>query len=127
MAARGKLERDENGRFVTTTEFYARLNVEYVRRKQRVDPARPTDAEILANPTDRFPRYRLRVFDTAWPWRASKGSAFTDALASGNARRDAEDRCLYLDACANIQRDPPMYLDRVRALERREARKRSEG
>lgn len=65
-------------------------------------------------PTDAHPRWRLRVFDRCWPWRATRGEALRDAVLSRNARRDVEDRVIYLDAVANIQRDPPHAIDQWR-------------
>lgn len=79
-------------------------------------PPQPTPEQIVANPTDRHPRWRLRVFDLCWPWRASMKEVLRDARSSGNGRYDEADRLTYLDAAANIQRDPPHALDRVRAM-----------
>lgn len=76
----------------------------------------PTPEEIIANPTERHPRYRLRVFDLRWPWRASIKEVLRDARMSGNARHDEADRVTYLDAVANIQQDPPTAYDRIRYL-----------
>lgn len=104
MASRGPLSRDWRGRFVAIVPV----------------PIGPTPAQIIAHPTDRHPRYRLRVFDRCWPWRASQREAVRDAVLSGNARRDQEDRLIYLDACANIQRDPPHYAARFRRPTRSE-------
>lgn len=121
MAARSALSRDRRGRFITVAEQFARLEAAFTPPERWVDPQRPSDAAILANPTDKYPRWRLRVFDTCWPWRATRGGVLRDALASGNARRDREDRVVYLDACANIQRDPPWPLDRYEMRQRRAA------
>ena len=63
----------------------------------------PTAEEIIAKPTERHPRFRLRVFDLCWPWRASYGEAARDALLSRNMGPDG-----YLDAAANVERDPPL-------------------
>jgi len=79
----------------------------------------PGAAVILRHPTDRYPRFRLRVFDLCWPWRASLREVVADALASHNARRDRDDRCIYLDAAAMIQRDPPHRSDVIRHHQRR--------
>ncbi|KQO58855.1 hypothetical protein ASF14_02800 [Sphingomonas sp. Leaf257] len=68
----------------------------------------------LAFPTDTHPRWRLRVFDTCWPWRATKSEALRDAVLSRNARRCPDDNTTYLDAAAAIQRDPPFASDRLR-------------
>ena len=76
-------------------------------------PTRPPPEQILAHPTERWPRYRLRVFDLCWPWRASHGEALRDASLSRNAQYDRADRELYLDAAAHIQRDPPARGIRV--------------
>lgn len=54
----------------------------------------------------REPRYRLRVFHRAWPWRASREEALDDAHDSGNARAGG------LLVPAVIQRDPPHAADR---------------
>lgn len=87
MAAGHTLTRDSRGRF-------------------RKAPPPPPDP--LVNPSDRHPRWRLRVFDRRWPWRRTRDEVFADAVASRNARRDTLDRVTYLDACACIQRDPPL-------------------
>lgn len=109
-------ERDARGRFVSDAEVMRRWEAAW--RPLEPTPG-PTPEQILANPTDAHPRWRLRVFDTTWPWRARRAEAYRDALASGNARRDYEDRQTYLDACAQLQRDPPFYLDRYRMRVRR--------
>ena len=105
------LRRDEYGRFA--------------RAPRSANPPRPWEpaaAEVLANPTEQYPRYRLRVFDLCWPWRATRGEAFEDAKLSGNATWDPNDRLLYLDACADIQRDPPSAMQRYELRRRRAAR-----
>jgi len=68
----------------------------------------------LMFPTDAHPRWRLRVFDRCWPWRATKSEALRDAVMSRNARRCPDDNVTYLDAAAAIQRDPPHYGDQLR-------------
>lgn len=68
----------------------------------------------VACPTDEHPRWRLRVFDNLWPWRATRGEAMRDAVVSRNARYCPDDNITYLDAAAAIQRDPPFYSDRLR-------------
>lgn len=73
----------------------------------------------LIYPTDANPRWRLRVFDKCWPWRATRSEALRDALLSRNARRCSEDNTTYLDAAAAIQRDPPHYGDQLRMRMRR--------
>ena len=119
MADRGPLNRDERGRFVSAAEQLRRVDAAWRARVLPV-PVRPTPAQILAQPTDRYPRWRLRVFDLCWPWRASKVEVTRDAVMSGNARRDRDG--VYLDACANIQRDPPWPYDRYLLRQRRRER-----
>lgn len=80
---------------------------------------RLVDPDPLTSPTDEHPRWRLRVFDLCWPWRATRREAFGDAVASRNAHFDREDSTTYLDAAAMIQRDPPHHLDRLRREQRR--------
>lgn len=75
-------------------------------RRSRV-ASLPQPSDPLRFPTQDAPRWRLRVFDRCWPWRATRGEALADAVASRNARRDMDDHIVYLDACANVQRDPP--------------------
>lgn len=88
MAGRGPVGRDRRGTIAA--------------------PVRPVHyPDPCVSPTQDRPRFRLRVFDRCWPWRASVGEVMADAVASRNARRDLDDRVTYLDACANIQRDPP--------------------
>lgn len=65
-------------------------------------------------PTDEHPRWRLRVFDNRWPWRATRAEAMRDAVVSRNARYCPDDNVTYLDAAAAIQRDPPFYSDQLR-------------
>ena len=102
------------GRFISHAEACALIVAAGDRRRrwERRERLGPPAAVILATPTDRFPRWRLRVFDRCWPWRASRGQAVADALASRNGRR--EDGTFYLDACAFIQRDPPPFLELAR-------------
>lgn len=117
MAARSPLGRDRRGRFITAAEELERINATLELHRAW----RPSAAHILANPTNLYPRWRLRVFDLCWPWRASVGEAIRDAIASGNARRDLEDRAVYLDCVANLQRDPPHYVHGYRLRQRRRA------
>ncbi|WP_454280214.1 hypothetical protein [Sphingomonas sp. Marseille-Q8236] len=72
------------------------------------------EPDPLNQPTDRHPRWRLRVFEKCWPWRASFKEALRDAVSSQNARRCPDDRFIYLDAAASIQRDPPHRYDQWR-------------
>lgn len=117
MAARDPLSRDRRGRFLSHAEQLRRLAAQPLPPLDR--PWEPAPEAILAHPTDRYPRYRLRVFDLCWPWRASRSEAVRDALASGNAHADRADG-VFLDCVANIQRDPPFYLDQLRVRRRRE-------
>ncbi|MDQ1229284.1 hypothetical protein [Sphingomonas sp. SORGH_AS_0879] len=73
----------------------------------------------LLYPTDENPRWRLRVFDNCWPWRATRREALRDAIMSRNARRCPDDRLIYLDAAAAIQRDPPHRYDQWKARSKR--------
>lgn len=68
----------------------------------------------LLFPTDDAPRWRLRVFDNCWPWRATRSEALRDAIVSRNARRCPDDNVTYLDAAAAIQRDPPFRSDQLK-------------
>lgn len=83
--------------------------------------ALPTPSDPLRHPTDDHPRWRLRVFDRRWPWRATRGEALRDALLSRNAMRESGG-AIFLDACAAIQRDPPFYSDMLAVRRRRAAR-----
>ena len=73
-------------------------------------PAQPAKVEPdpVNFPTKSHPRFRLRVFDRKWPWRASWSQAMDDALASENA--SAEHGRAYLLVPAAIQQDPPDRL-----------------
>ena len=68
-------------------------------------------------PTARDPRYRLRVFGRAWPWRAEYQHAIDDALASGHAEADKHGRA-WLITPADVQQDPPRSegLEWLRAI-----------
>lgn len=79
------------------------------RRPPAMAPLPPPAArpDPLLHPSQQHPRWRLRVFDKLWPWRATRAEVLRDALASRNARRDPDDGVVYLDACAFVQRDPP--------------------
>lgn len=72
------------------------------------------EPDPVAQPSDAHPRWRLRVFDRVWPWRATRKEAFRDAIESRNAWRCPDDRLIYLDAVASIQRDPPYPYDQWR-------------
>ena len=80
----------------------------------------------LTDPDELHPRWRLRVFDQRWPWRATRREAVMDAIASRHARRDSDDRHIYLQGYALIQQDPPPRLARLRWEERRRMRLASE-
>ena len=69
------------GRFISHAEACALIVAAGDRRRrwERRERLGPPAAVILANPTDRFPRWRLRVFDRCWPWRASRGQAVAGA------------------------------------------------
>lgn len=72
------------------------------------------EPDPLSYPTDGHPRWRLRVFDKCWPWRATRKEALHDAVSSFNAWRCPNDHAIYLDAVASIQRDPPYAYDQWR-------------
>ena len=76
----------------------------------------------LTDPDEFHPRWRLRVFDQRWPWRATRREAVMDAIASRHARRDSDDRQIYLQSYALIQQDPPPRLGRLSWEERRRMR-----
>ena len=68
-------------------------------------PTPPPDPVLF--PSVRHPRWRLRVFDQVWPWRASQSEAVDDARDSGNATFDAQlYRRTFMIAPATIERDP---------------------
>lgn len=98
------------------------MGVRVMRAVRRIDRPLAKPAAPLAAPSDEHPRWRLRVFDRCWPWRATKREALRDAVLSFNARYDRHDRVVYFDAAASLQRDPPFALDRLRLRARQQAR-----
>ena len=76
-------------------------------------PLPPPAPDPLAFPTEKAPRFRLRVFDQRWPWRRSRDEVLDDAIASGNGRVDPETRHRYMTVPAMVQRDPPGFRQPV--------------
>lgn len=89
MAASRVIHRDRYGRF-------------------RQAPPPKIEPNPLNFPTRSHPRFRLRVFDRAWPWRATRGEAMDDALASDNASYDSGRT--WLTVPADIEQDPAPRL-----------------
>lgn len=97
--------RDQSGRFKPAPRMPDTLS-ELEQRDAQALPIAPIDP--VRNPSHEHPRWRLRVFDRKWPWRASRVEAQRDATEPWMTHYDEATGTVYVDAVVDVQRDPPL-------------------